>query len=140
MLLLEPVLPVPLVLPAEPDMPEVPEPGVAEALDESDGVVTEPDADRLVEPVVLLAVVLGVVAEAVVSVVVLELGVLAVVVAGVVVVDVVVVLRSQPVAATVARASAATRGNSLFMASPSIRVLGGGVGGLAASTSKHSLA
>ena len=125
----EPVLPLGVLL-AEPDMPvpevpEVPE-GVLLMLDDvSDGEpavpLTVPEAERLVEPVVLLAVVLGEVVDAVVSVVVVELGVdgvVAVMVPGVVVVDVVVVLRSQPVAATEASASAATRGSSFFMASP----------------------
>jgi hypothetical protein len=74
--------------------------------------LTLPEADRLVEPVVLLAVVLGLVVEAVVSVDEV-LGVEAVVLG--VVVLVVVVLRSQPAMATEARARAATSGISFFM-------------------------
>jgi hypothetical protein len=101
---------------------------------------TLPEADRLPEvplPVALLAVVLGLVLEAVVSVEVLLdvllgdvlLGVDAVVVPGVVVdVVVVVLLRSQPVAAAVASASAATTGKSFFMASPISGARGMGLG------------
>jgi hypothetical protein len=137
------VAPVPLVplAPLEPDGVEL---ELADDGDEPEAELevslpavplTLPEAERLV-PVVLLAVVLGVLVEAVVSVLLLLLddGVLAVVVPGVVVDEVVVLFLSQPVAAAVARARTAIMGTSFFMGSPVQSFTGGSIADNARTT------